>query len=390
MADQRDRLHGRVLFIGCGFVVSQHGGLLFLEELLHTGGPCQQVFLLHLLQILGLGIIDDRGVSAVVDEVMACARLPAVQTRFVLVLVVGAAQHQAVLDPDQAAVQLPACLPEHGTEGFALGVCVEDVRGCAGAAGIVSAAICLEQKLPELAFVHAVVLDFLAVAALVVHVVGRVGDQQIRLFAAHERVDVPRVGAVADHQAVVAQLPDVANAAGGLLRQLHVVVVILGVTVHIGHLHIEAELGEVVVEALELHIEQGNVPGGHLAGGVICDAVCLDLLLGEVVGNNDRDFFQFELLGCLISRVPHDDGALLVHHDGLLPAEFFDAVRHRLDRCGVVSGIVVVGVYILDLPSLNLHWFPSVLCVLPLSYHGFGGQNGTGFWTQKHPAGKEA
>ena len=42
------------------------------------------------------------------------------------------------------------------------------------------------------------------------------------------------------------------------------------------------------------------------------------------------------------------------------------------------------------LPSLNLHWFPSVLCVLPLSYHGFGGQNGTGFWTQKHPAGKEA
>lgn len=42
------------------------------------------------------------------------------------------------------------------------------------------------------------------------------------------------------------------------------------------------------------------------------------------------------------------------------------------------------------LPSLYLHWFPSVLCVLPLSYHGFGGQNGTGFWTQKHPAGKEA
>lgn len=213
--------------------------------------------------------------------------------------------------------------------------------------------------MPELAFVHTVVLDFLAVAALVVHVVGRVGDQQIRLFAAHERVDVPRVGAVADHQAVVAQLPDVANAAGGLLRQLHVVVVILGVTVHLLYSNVQAKIGEVIVQALDFCVQQGNVPDRYLTGGIVGHAVCLDLVRGKVGRHHDRNLFQLEHLGGLVAGVPDDDHAVLVHYDRLLKAKFFDAVGYRLDCRGVVARVVLVGVYVTNFPGLNFHVLSS-------------------------------
>ena len=94
-----------------------------------------------------------------------------------LPLVVAVAENKTVLDPDQTPVQTPARLPEHGPEGLTLRVCVEDVRAGPSAASVEGPAVCLKQELPELAFCHVVVLDLLAVRALVVDVVGRVGEE---------------------------------------------------------------------------------------------------------------------------------------------------------------------------------------------------------------------
>ena len=92
--------------------------------------------------------------------------------------------------------------------------------------------VCLEQELPELAFGHVVVLDFLAVAALVVDVVGRVGEQQVSQLAVHQSLHVLRAGAVTTHDPVVAQQPDVAPLGDRLLRRLCVEVVLFDLFVH--------------------------------------------------------------------------------------------------------------------------------------------------------------
>ena len=55
-----------------------------------------------------------------------------------LVLVVAVAQNEAVFHPNQAAVQLPAGLPEGYAEVFAFGVGVEYVGRCAVPARIMA------------------------------------------------------------------------------------------------------------------------------------------------------------------------------------------------------------------------------------------------------------
>ena len=116
-------------------------------------------------------------------------------------------------------MQAPACLPEHGPEGLALRVCVEYVRAGTGAAGLKGPTICLKQDCGT-GFCHVVVLDLLAVRALIVHVVGRVGEQQISQLTVHELLHVLRAGAVAAHDPVVAQQPDVTPLGDRLLRGL--------------------------------------------------------------------------------------------------------------------------------------------------------------------------
>ena len=159
---------------------------------------------------------------------------------------------------------------------------------------------------------------------------------------------------------MVAQLPDVANAAGGLLRQLHVVVVILGFTVHLLYSNVQAKIGEVIVQALDFCVQQGNVPDRYLTGGIVGHAVCLDLVRGKVGRHHDGDFFQLQHLGRLVTGVTHDDDAVFVDDDRLLEAELFDAVRHRLDGCCVVAWVVSVRMNVSYFPGLNLHYLPSV------------------------------
>ena len=120
-------------------------------------------------------------------------------------------QHEAVLHPDAHAADVEARLLERAAEVEPLGIRVEDV----GAAAL--SQMCghiferRQQEFIERRVTHAVVLDGLAVCALVGDVVGRVGDDKVGLEAVHEQSDIARVGSVAADHAVAAQRPDVAR-----------------------------------------------------------------------------------------------------------------------------------------------------------------------------------
>ena len=202
---------------------------------------------------------------------------------------------------------------------------MEDIRAGPGSAGVEGPAVCLEQELPELAFCHVVVLDLLAVAALVVDVVGRVGEQQVSQLAVHELLHILRAGAVAAHDPVVAQQPDVAALGDGLLRGLCGEVVLLDLLVDLD-LEVQTKVGHVVVDACQLLHQKLQVPLGNFAGGVVCDAQGLDLFRVELCRYDHRHFLQLEPPGGLVPGVSGDDHAVPVHDDGGLKAKLFDAV----------------------------------------------------------------
>ena len=272
------------------------------------------------------------------------------------------AENEAVLDPDQTSVQAPACLPEHGPEGLALRVCVEYVRAGTGAAGLKGPTICLKQELPELAFCYVVVLDLLAVRALIVHVVGRVGEQQVGQLAVHELLHVLRAGAVAAHDPVFAQQPDVSPLGDRLLRGLCAEVVLLDLLVDLD-LEVQAEVGHIVVDAGQLLHQKLQIPLGNFAGGVVCDAQSLDLFRVELCRNDDRHLLQLEPPGGLVPGVPCDDHAVPVHDDGGLKAKLFDAVGDGFCSLIIAPGVVVIGAdfvqpFVLDLVFHALHAIP--------------------------------
>ena len=279
-----------------------------------------------------------------------------------LPLVVAVAENEAVLDPDETPVQAPSCLPEHGPERLTLRVCVENVRAGTGAAGIEGPAVCLKQELPELALRHVVVLDLLAVRALIIHVIGRVSEQQIGQLAVHQPLHVLRAGAVTAHDPVVAQQPDVAALGDGLLRGLCGEVVLFDLLVDLD-LEVQAEVGHVVFDAGQLLHQKLQVPLGNFAGGVVCDAQGLDLFRVELCRNDDRHFLQLEPPGGLVPGVSGDDHAVPVHDDGGLESELFDAVGHGFCGLVVAPGVIVIGAdfvqpFVLDLVLHALHAIP--------------------------------
>lgn len=161
---------------------------------------------------------------------------------------------------------------------------------------------------------------------------------------------------------MVAQQPDVSPLGDGLLGRLSVEVVLFDLFVH-PDLKIQAEVGHVVVDAGQLLHQKLQVPLGHFAGGVVCDAQGLDLFGRQLPGHDDRHGLELEPPGGLVPGVSGDDDSVPVHNDGGLEAELPDAVGHCLCGLVVAPGIVVVGPYlvqplILDLVLCAVHAIP--------------------------------
>ena len=93
---------------------------------------------------------------------------------------------------------------------------------------------------------------------------------------------------------------------------------------------VEAEQVQVEVACLQvgqLERQQVVVPVGQRRRLVVGDAVRLDLLRRQVLGDVDRHLRQAELLRRLVPRVADDDHAVRVDHDRLAEAELADAGR---------------------------------------------------------------
>lgn len=105
----------------------------------------------------------------------------------------------------------------------------------------------------------------------------------------------------------------------------------------------------------QLFFERGKIPTGELAGLVVRKPVCLHLLVGEVFGNDDGNFFAFELLRGLIARMSGDDYAVAVDDNRLLPAEFFDGRGYSVNRAVVVARVSVIRPDVCDFHEFNFH-----------------------------------
>ena len=115
-----------------------------------------------------------------------------------LPLVWGAPQHHGVLHPDAYAGDVKAGFLERPAEGQPLGIRMEDVGGCTLRQMRDNVLEGGEDELIKGGVLHFVVLDFERILGLahIIAVVGRVGQQQIGLDIAHERMEVILAGRV--------------------------------------------------------------------------------------------------------------------------------------------------------------------------------------------------
>jgi hypothetical protein len=108
---------------------------------------------------------------------------------------------------------------------------------------------------------------------------------------------------------------------------------------------VEAQEAQVVVGRLQLtqfNRQQIVIPFGQRCRLVVRDPICLDLFRRQILGDVDRHVFQTQLLCRLPPRVPADDDALRIDHDGLAEPEFAERRRNGIDR--VIVDPRVVGV----------------------------------------------
>ena len=118
----------------------------------------------------------------------------AVQHRFVLPLIIGATEDEAVLYPDAAACKVEACVDECTAEVQPFGVCVEHISRTAFFEVCRHTLKRSQQEAVELLVLHAVVLDGQTAGAFERYTVGRIGQDQICLNIAVERHAMSKKG----------------------------------------------------------------------------------------------------------------------------------------------------------------------------------------------------
>ena len=187
-------------------------------------------------------------------------------------------------------------------------------------------------------------------ARLDLHVVRRVGVEQVDRRAAEEPVEVFGTGAVAAEHAVLAQHPEVAGLRRGGVRRFRDLVLgdlLLGAQVRLdlGQQgvdvlrrvpdRVERVLGPQLVEESR---QGGLVPLGELVGAVVRDAKGRGLQVRALEADHG-DLGHPQIPGRLQPRVPRHDLAGGLGDDGLLPAEPPQGRRDVGDGGVVLAGI---------------------------------------------------
>ena len=209
-----------------------------------------------------------------------------------------------------------------------------------------------QQEIIEGGVLHVVILD-LPGAALVVDIVGRVGDDEVCFAAVHEGGECLFLGAVTANEPVPPQRPDVTGLREGRLLQfgIHIEIVISGFNAIVKQLRqflfIKASKERVKVRCLQrlnFHTQEFFVPARVHRHTVVRNNVGFLLRFGEVVGKNARHLIDAFLLGSKNTTVTGNDAIVTVDDNGIDEAELSQRRAELVDllrRMG--TGIVHIG-----------------------------------------------
>lgn len=128
----------------------------------------------------------------------------------------------------------------------------------------------------------------------------------------------------------------------------------------------EAGAAQIHIQRLQcIHFgaEHIIIPRGCLCHLVVCNAVCLNLRVRQVIDPDAGHFVHAQPFCGLIAGVSGNDRAFSINQDGHPESKFLDALGYRTNGCFVVSGVVLIG---MDLRNLLIHYllihFFSLLC----------------------------
>ena len=171
------------------------------------------------------------------------------------------------------------------------------------------------------------------------HVIGRVGEDQLRLVLSQKgSIDI-RIGGIAADQPVFSNLPDIANLCDGrsginerdvFFRNIRCIrLQFTDENIDLGGL--EAGKGKIEVEIdrekfLQLDGEDLPIPAGKLRKAVVGDDIGADLFLRQIRKAEGRHGLHPEEPRCLDPAVSGDDTARSIDQDRIGKSELFDTV----------------------------------------------------------------
>ena len=133
-----------------------------------------------------------------------------VQARLMFPLEILSPHHKRVLNPDQALTDTQHRISARTSEVIPLAVCVPNVKWSTGFHNHRRIGEGIRQEPSKCRILHIVVLN-LPGDALIIHIVRRVGEQQIHLRPPHELLYVCQRRAVSAHKAMVSKLVHIAK-----------------------------------------------------------------------------------------------------------------------------------------------------------------------------------
>jgi len=280
----------------------------------------------------------------------------------VLPLVRGASQHQRLLLPDTAAGEVEPGGVKRFSKIQPLGVGVEHIDGGIVCHNLFHIGKGIEEEVEKLLRCHVVVFDFPG-AALVVHIVGRVGDDEVCFAAVHESgVGFP-LGTVAADEPVPSQCPDIAGLREGRFLQLgiHIEIILFSINAIVKQLRqfLFVKAGEERVKVrrlqrLDLHTQKLFVPACVHRHAVVGNDVGLLLGFGEVVGKDARHLGDAFLLGSKNTTVTGNNAIVTVDDDGIDKAELSKRGAELIDLLrAVCPGVINIGNQLRDGDELH-------------------------------------
>ena len=204
------------------------------------------------------------------------------------------------------------------------------------------------------------------IGAVVIDKIGRIGGEEGRPFAVHQALHVGGVGTIAAQKTMAAQAPQVAALADRLNRRFGNLVFFGGFAIGIvaagtgqqpvEFAVVEAGQGEIIVgglQFLQFEAQQILVPIRPGGGTVHQQAQRLDLSLGQIIGQDHRDFGEAEFAGGLDPQMAVDDQPAGKSDDRNTEPELDNGRAHLIDGMIVLARIAGIVLEPVNRPKLD-------------------------------------